>query len=158
MMSYKFMVMAVLCFGGITHAMEQNGLQLIQKWEDVEPFANKVVAYTARTYWLNDTWYKYALPHSDLSYAYIDKSSCKWTDPGKQFTVLQLYKKDSVQCNTKDLTKNTLDRESLKMRDITAQEAREIIAALTSEKAVFSCVWCDKEEKLISQLRLIAEK
>ena len=150
--------MTVLCCGGITHAMENGGLQSIQKWQDAEPFANKVVAYTAKTYWLNDTWGKYELPSSNLNYAYIDKSSCAWTDPGKQFTVLQLLKSNSVQSNTRDLEKGTLDRESLAMRDITTQEAREIIAALNSRNAGFECVWRDKEEKVISQLKLIAEQ
>lgn len=148
--------MATLFFGGFVHAMENNTLQPIQKWQDAEPFADKIVAYKAKTYWLNNECSKYTLPSFSMSYAYIDKSSCAWTDRGRQFTLRQLYKINKTQ-QIRYLEKDTLSKEFLEMREITAQEAKEIIEALNSQKAQFSCMW-DDEKKILSQLELIAQK
>jgi hypothetical protein len=158
-MNNKFILMTVLFCGGIAHAMENvenNGLIAVQKWQDAIPFAGKVVAYAARTYWLNNNGYKCMLPSSHLNYAYIKQSDCKWSDPGKQLIVLQLLKAGSPQSNVKVLDKDTLDNEDLKMRNITFQEAKEVIEALTVKNASFACVHFSEERDLISQLRLIA--
>jgi hypothetical protein len=158
MMSYKLFLVAALGCGGIVHAMEnaENSLQSIQTWQDIEPFTCKVVAYTAKTPLFNGNSFRCILPSSDLNYAYIDKSSpSAWEDLGMQYTVHQLLKRKSMP---KHLGQNTLARESLKMRDITTQEAKEIMHMLDSKKGSFFLVWNDQKEKLMSHLKLIAEQ
>ncbi len=156
-MNNKFIVMAILFCGGIAHAMENaenNSLTAIQKWQDVTPFAGKVVAYTATTNYLDSKTYKYLLPASSLSYGYIDESLHPWEGCGDGYNLSQLIKKNGVPGN-KALADEFISKGSLCMREVTSQEAREIIEALTPQKANFDY---QSGKKIISKLQLIAKQ
>ena len=147
MLGKQFIMAAALFCVGITHAMENKSLQRIQDWQDVTPFAGKVVAYMAAMPYL-DSGYKYVLPNSDLSYGYIENYPSRWgVNCGNGYNLRQLLKKGGVGSNTA-LANKYIDEGSLYMRDVNSQEAYEIINVLTSKKAAFSMTYGNEEKKL----------
>jgi hypothetical protein len=167
-MKNKFLAMTVLLLSGVTYAMEPEGNDswtAIKTWQDVSPFAGKIVAYTAIRSFLDDTIDRYLLPSSNLSYGYVEGKSSQWVIGGEGYKLHPLLEKEGEQRNIA-LKDAYIAKRFFDMRKITSQEAEEIRDALTAQEAKFAYVWKDKfdyiwsdtEEELISQLDLIIEK
>ena len=156
-----------LCFSFQTQTMEQKQItsvdtlrhetHAINSWKEIEPFVGTVVAYTATTYYLTSKDYKYLLPQSSYSYGFVEKRLMDWRNTGKGYHLAQLLKKDSIGGVTA-LSDKFIQEGNLCIRNITSQEAEEIMQAIIAEKARFCCSTGDTRENILSVLQSITQK
>jgi len=123
-----------------TYAMDtmDNSMQQIMSWQQVAPFAGKMVAYKTNTLYLNSGNSAHQLQilrlFSDFCYGYISSIPMDWLSGGRGYKLEQLSKPKTLQWS-KALTNDIIKKDTLYMRVIVPVEARAILHVLSSGTA-----------------------
>jgi hypothetical protein len=120
----------------------------IQTWEDVVPFASRIVAYTTETHYYNGNnplsisvdgkvAFLSQVNSSDVQFAYIrEKPPYPWTPEGERYSMSRLIKSHSVPRGC-PIWNTILEEHPMKMRLATSNEMTKILIMIESEQATF---------------------
>jgi hypothetical protein len=157
-MLHKYIIAAMCILMNIPiYAMKHNTLRLIKKWEDVQPFAGKVVAYKTTSYYINSIKDDYQSHNSIFNYGFIERTPIYWSCGEMGYNMNKLLKKKGYPGNMA-LTKREILHKPFRMREVNSREAKEIIKAITRKKARFAYTWGERKQEIISDLKLIVQQ
>lgn len=155
----KFHNLFYLMFSfGFIYSMESPGSDMvpIKKWEDVKPFAGKIVAYIMSSdFYLSENGCSFA--DENIKYGYISKGFCDWIacdrdgkrlyphdfnkDRGWGYSINQLITSENRSFSYKPLVNFRLKEAQLQMRCVHLDEVVTIGEYIENRKACFEGEW-----------------
>lgn len=133
-----------------------HGMQKIEKWEDVKPFAGKIVAYTARSYYFNEGQESSIVtqeePNLKIGYIIPGTEISPWCTSEYGFNLACLLKKKSI--SSKHALINSLIKEdgSIYMREVTHEECAKILKLLVENKVKWDYDMGPNEQEINNML------
>lgn len=124
--------------------------QNIEKWTDVKPFADKIVAIKSPSDYFtgrNSITPTLTFPDIPFSFAYVKKSHHMDFEPGALYYLNLLLKREAIHFGTFIDQRSLEDAGPLELRLASTDELVRIRKAVSSSGAVFSTLYCKEAQK-----------